>query len=485
MKDHFEVIRTLSNSEFAQFGIFLNSQLHNTSVRLRDYYNFLKKNHKKYITGSLTKEEIKSKFLKSKTLADEQKAEINYRKLISDFNKLLNDYLVYLENEKDDIAAKISLLRSYRTRGLSKRFSSLAADIAEEFADTIPLTSIDYYNRRRFYEELRLNTFSTDYHAASPVIEEESGAIDLTFIIDKLGAYQNMFSLEYVSKKNKHGWTFFDEVSRHIELNTDEIKTSHPAVYFNYTILKLARNPSDIKMYLDLKSFLDKNLSSIPPSRLKRFTFDLINYCYLKVNEGHRDFRKEIHSLIIFLDENDLLLADGDINHSYFKSTIDNITTLRELDWLEYFLDKYSPHIEKDYRDSLTNLAYTKLYLYKGEYDKARDYEKNISYKDYIHYIDAKLTLARIEYEASNTDSVYSVIDSVKKYLNKSASISEYYHFFYKNFINNFTDLIKITEKTFTGINTGFELDKLKKKINGESKPFYGKLWLLSKIEQI
>lgn len=481
MRDHFDIIKSLTKEEFAKLGLFLNSPILNTSVRLINYYNFLKRNYRKYSKQGLSKDDIKSKFFKAKTLSDEQKAEINYRKLISDFNKKLFAFMVFIESEHK-INQKLLLMRAFRKRNLNRNFNDLSEELEDYFLNKAKMDAGDYGEHKKFLEEVRLYTFSTDYHSAGTVVQNESNALDLLFISEKLGAFQNMFSLEYVNKETKYNWSFYDEISNFIEGRIEMIKKTEPCIYFNYMVLKLAKNTSEKSSYTKLKKFLNERVKNIEPIRLKRFTFDLINYCYLQVNEGNSSFRKEIHSLLTFLDENNLLVADGNINHSYFKAAVDNAVSLRELNWLSFFIEKYSNYLEPEYQDSLFNLANTKLYLYRGEYDKARFCENKINYKDYIHYIDAKLTLACIEYESGNIESVLSVFDSVKKYLIKNTHISDFYNFFYKNFINLTTRLIKLNEKKVVGKDIQFELDKVEKSVEKENRPFYGKLWLQNKI---
>src|SRR5690606_5841159 len=121
----------------------------------------------------------------------------------------------------------------------------------------------------------------------------------------------------------------------------------------------------------------------------------------------------------------------------------------------------------------------------KGDYDKARYYESKVNFKDYIHYMDTKLTLVRIEYESGNIDSILSIFDSVKKFLTKNSNISEYYSFFYNNFISIMSRLLKIKERAIRGKNIEFELDKIKADIKNEKKPFHGKLWILQEIDNL
>jgi hypothetical protein len=317
------------------------------------------------------------------------------------------------------------------------------------------------------------------------LIKKESDAADMRFIIEKLELFQSMFSLEYINKETDHSWSFHKEISSFLEANIPDVKQKHPAVYFNYMVLKLALNPHDIRLYKNIKDFLMQSLNNISAVKLSRYTFDLINYCYLMVNEGKAEYRNEMQSLLEFLDEKSLVAPGGNINHSYFKIALENSITLRKLEWLEDFIDKYSQFIEPGYKENLTNLAYAKLYFFKGDYAKARHYQSYVAYTDFIHYIDAKLILACIEYNEYNYSSINLIFDTIKKYIARYKNITSYYRFFYKTFMVFLSRLVKIKEASEAGKDAGFEIKALESAIKNEARSFYGKRWLLERISAL
>lgn len=483
MKNYFEYYKSLSPDEFNSFGKFLNSPFLNSNEKAIKFYSFLKKNFDKFSETGLSKDEIKKKFYHVKTLEDDNRAEVNLRKLMSDFNKLFEKFLAYFEFERKSGYKKILLLHTLRKRKLDNLFESNLSEFEEEFSQNH--INDRYYIRKKVKEEAKIYKFSNDYHSASESVQNESDALDLYFISEKLELFQNMFSMEYINKGLKQDWKFYDEIMLQVEKDSDRIRNEAPSVFFNYAMLKLVTNSEDKKIFSELKEFILDCKTRIRPTELKGMTFDLINYCYLKHTEGFKEYREEMQTLLEFLDENNLMVADGELKYAYFKTAVENSLSLRKFDWLENFTSKYSKYIDQEYRDSLKNLTLANLNFYRGDYAKTRFYQSKVDYKNFIFYTDAKMLLSCVEYEEENDDGVYLIFDSLKKFFKKRTDITDSYINSYRNFMKYLTALTKIRQNINRGIDSEFELFNLKKKLESEPKKFYRCKWLLEKTEQL
>jgi hypothetical protein len=162
-----------------------------------------------------------------------------------------------------------------------------------------------------------------------------------------------------------------------------------------------------------------------------------------------------------------------------YRNIVLSSITLRELKWLEYFIENYTDYLQPEYREDLKNLSYTNLYYAKKEFEKALSCASKINHEFFLFKFDLKNLMLIIYYELDHFESAYSMVDSYKHYLSNSKEITNFYKVPLNNFLKLYFDLLKIKSRQ-----SKEKASFIKNKITNESK-IISKKWLLEKADEL
>jgi hypothetical protein len=295
-----------------------------------------------------------------------------------------------------------------------------------------------------------------------------------------------MFSKQYLNKeKLNYRWELWDEIKRYLEDHITEIKEHHPEIYLRYLMIGMLDFSDDLLLTEYLNTLLDPNCK-LNRNRLAVYYSDFYNYLTMRISRGEHKFRGTLGELFKTLDSKDLLgeLNGRQITYYTFKQVVDTCIYLYDLEWLRYFLEKYSSHINDPHRRDISNLAYAKFYYYSGDFNKARLALDKVGTKDFIHYLDAKLLLTGIEYDAENYVEIFEIFSAVKKYLKSRRDIPQEHSESTNRYICYLVKLIRVAEN-IDGENAEFELDAIESSLKVERGNMYAKTWLENRISAL
>src|SRR3970282_2755243 len=99
------------------FGHFINNPLLNVPARIKELFEYIKKNYEKIKKNSPERDTA------GRIILGDEYSDDSLRKLFSNFIKEIYRFMSFAEFIKDENYAKILLLRQLRERGLSSNFS--------------------------------------------------------------------------------------------------------------------------------------------------------------------------------------------------------------------------------------------------------------------------------------------------------------------------------------------------------------------------
>jgi hypothetical protein len=211
---------------------------------------------------------------------------------------------------------------------------------------------------------------------------------------------------------------------------------------------------------------------------------DLINHCQRMVNYGKTEFEQKIIEFAGLLESKGVFEKFG-ISDNHLKIFIECSIGTKQYEWAEDFIKRNIKHADEANRDSIYNLGLAKIHFFRKEYSISRDYLMKVSFEDYVHYIDAKLIEARIEYEEKCFVEIASIIQTVQKYLKSHTEIGDIYGKSYLAFMDFLIRLVKIYESSLIRKTCDYDIKKLKQGISSYPAQLYGEEWLLEKISEI
>ncbi|MFK8103469.1 MAG: hypothetical protein AB8G15_13130 [Saprospiraceae bacterium] len=383
--------------------------------------------------------------------------------------KVVEEFLIYQELRKDEVRSRIALARIYRDRKLDKSYQKAikAAKTAHE--------SFPYRNEAFLQNEYLLQqedyTYIVSQNRAIPMnLQEVSDALDRSYLADRLRQSCHMLAHQKVYKTDYESG-LIDKVLLHVE---HENFMDNPAIATYYFGYKAIVERENVDFFNQLKVQITKYGHLFPQSEIKDIYLVAINYCIGRVNQGERSFFRDMFDLYKLGLEEQVFIESGIVSRYTFRNIVTTALVLKEFDWVEAFIIKYKVYLAEQYRESFVHFNLSKLHFERGDYDEAMKLLSQFEYKDILLNLNAKAMLIKMYYEQDEMDTLESLLESVRNYLQRKKIIA-YHKSNYKNFIRFTKKLLKVNPYSEA------QKAKLKKEIAAVS-PLTEKAWLLKQL---
>ncbi len=469
-----ELLHAISKEEFEKFGDFIKSPYFNKLPRLIKLYDYINGQFSSTEIDSITRESI-SKYM----YPNEEFKNESIRKLLSDFARMLENFLAQEEFEQNEWDKKIYILRGLRTRRYDDKFFKRLKEFKTEHKNSTQEIDEFYETNTKLTSQEYDYYFNTNFALNNEINQKKSDGLDFEFIAKKLFLFQYMLSREYVNKDLKFRYDFADEIMKYFEMNSKTLKAEHPILFYTYLGVILVFNGFQETDLIEMKNFLDDK--KFYKRKISKPYWDFINYCTVFTNNNKIKYFGDIFFYLKLLDDNNLILDKSELIHYHFKIALEAALRNCEFDWLENFINKHGNKIKHDFKKDMINLSYAKLYLAKNELSKSKEFAGKVGFKDYLHYISSKQILLKIAYEEEDFNLIISIIDTIKKYFYSHDEIPEVYRAGTEEFIDYILKLSKIKENSLLGKEVGFELDEFKLDLKKVLQEVSFSDWLLEK----
>lgn len=463
-----EILSSLSESEFKRFGKFIKSSFHNESPMLIKLYEFFKNYYPD--TTNIYKEDI-GNFIYS----DGKEYDTKLRKLLSEFTKILENFILYIEIETNKFSRNNLLLTISHRRNLSKTFDQTLTDYRKENEKLSERDS--HYFFRKYNIELESFRFLAGKFKNPEIhIRILSESVDDLFLFEKLICIYNITLLRNsFNKEVKTDLNFADEIIQHIEKNEDHYSKNKIIIYAYYLSCMMALKINETEYFFKYKKFILKNHKQFSSKELETFYMNMYSYSIQKVNKGEKPFLKEMMDVYKFTDKN----ADS-IKHMfgfniYYLNAINTGMTLKEFDWVERFIHKYKRSLPEDVREDVFNLGMANFYFFKRNYDEALSHLIKSDYPNYTYYLMAKVLMIKIYFEKKDFEGVLTTIDAMKHFLKRKDLIPER---LIKSNLNFLNCIIKLCGRNKKSSVLNAEM------IANEDMSIANRDWLLEKIRE-
>lgn len=249
----------------------------------------------------------------------------------------------------------------------------------------------------------------------------------------------------------------------------------------NYHLYKANADPESENDYFISHQIFSDHFELINEKyKIKIFTI-MINYCIRKFNDGNLEYQNELFKL--YKEKLSQNLIDDLKNKSYtfnhFRDFVFIGIAVREFEWVENFIEKYSGMLPPGIKEDEIKLSYAKLEFNKKNYERSLAYLEKLKASHYLQYIDKSLFKLFNYYELNEFEEAYLEIDKLKHYFRNNRSVPKAHYNLNMNFLKIYRNLLKIRTnpgKTDTGL-IRKELENL--------KLVSAKKWLIAKINEI
>lgn len=468
------VLEKFSVAELNSFRKFLISPFFNQNERIIALFDLIDdyvRNKKDFY--ELSNEQIWEKVhgnLKDFT-------EIRLRKLFSDIFALSEEYMAHVEFSEEKSFKLSMLFKAYKNRGLRELYPTI-------INDTTQIEKIHKNKNAEFYLHKYMHQRSImEFNLEGQIlarnedlekklnVEEVSYNLDVFYIAEKLKYYCNILSFNRSYKINKK----IIGIEIILKLAQSDVFKDYPPIAVYYTISKTITEENNEAHYYKLKELINDYLHLFSEKEAKEIFESALNYSITKSNRGFNDFDRESFELYKQGLKLEILFEENLLSPGNFRNIVFNALRQGEYVWAENFIREYGIYLDSTIRESNINFSLARIEWYKKDFSKVIEYLAYTEYTEVFQALLSRTLLLLSYYELKETDSLESLLNSFKLYLDREKSYNKERKTQYYNLIKFTRTLLNLTKKDKD------KLQALKEEIE-KAEAVVNKAWLLEKV---
>jgi hypothetical protein len=477
-----ELLKTFSPDELKRFGDFLRSPYFNTSIRVSKLFETVKKYYPDFDSAALEKKKLYSKVLPGKAYNDQIIKNLN-----SELFRLEKEFLAVDNYVNSPHEKSIGLVMQLTSREIDQLFIKEAEHTEAEIREDVNYSDKLTYHLFQIEEERFKNNIFNNKQSLAAVNSVKSGEYLITYFLKNLlrmsiNNHVNRFSLNISSDVDLGdkliSLTDLEKLLSYMESHKIEGALNIKLMYY---ALICNLEPENDKAYHDFRDLLYKNISMLSRAEASLMFTPLEAVIAQKINSGRTEFYRDLFETYEFELRNGIYNFNESTPMTAMKFRNIYLSAVRaeKFQWAEEFINNYRSKLQKEDRQSVTELALAQINFEKKDFDKTLLHLHKVKTGQIFYKVDVKILNLMAFYELSHFESAVSLIDSFRRLLNSNTSLTEQYREKNINFINSLNALMKLKLD-----NDKAGAAKLGEKISAVETIAHKK-WLLKKISEV
>jgi hypothetical protein len=475
-----KILKSFSPDEIKKFSNFLESPYFNTNKRVIKLFSEIKKHYPEFTSKSIEKENIYKKIFPGKPYNEQV-----MKNLVSELLRLEKEFLSVEGFINDPGERSLKLINHAVVKNLDFVFNKGLEEIQEIKSDASLSEKYQYLLYQAEESKFTYNVINNRQSEATSNIEKTGEYLTVFFlkVILRLSinAHINQFSFNKTADNN-----FPEKILKSIELEKllDEMETDKIngvlELRLKYLALTCITDINNDEAYNSYRQLLYSNLSAIGKEESQRSLHFLESIIAQKINAGRREFYKDLFETYKFeIDKK--LVSPNPNNITVMKYRNIYLTAMRvgEYGWVEKFIYDFEPKINDEDRHDIFELAMAQLNFEKKQYENTLKHLNKVKTDQIFFKVDVRILNLMSLYELGHYENAVSLIDSFRKLLAGSNSLTEQYRQKNMNFINSVNALIRLKSDYDNSA-----AEALMEKINAYELIGY-KNWLKEKLLQL
>lgn len=327
----------------------------------------------------------------------------------------------WFSNEKEEILSVLNTVTEPHLekhfRGLSRKFESLQQKSNQPQEDHYRQL-YDYhltYHRQLESRAEKQNDFSH--------LEQADYYLNCSYFLHKLRHYCDAL-----------GYGLFSAQKPDIQLPAHTLKELEDGGYIDkepwlrayFLVARLFEAEDGEPIFYQLKEdFFTTIVKQVPESDANALCIHLSNYCITKkINAGEARFFTELFDVYRQAIEAGLLMKNGVLSYQDYKNIITVGLHIKELDWVEYFIQHYTERLPKEHRKNALTYNLAKVYFNQEKYDEVIAQLREVEYESIVYTLGSKLLLLLTYFEMGEFLALDSLLDSFRIYLRRNREIA-------------------------------------------------------------
>ncbi|MEM1320801.1 MAG: hypothetical protein AAGG75_11130 [Bacteroidota bacterium] len=367
------LLRSLSEKERKEFRRFMEGLYSRQKVAI-EILRYIEQYQPKFESDKLEKDQVLEKVFGIKEA--KSKDEKNLSNTLSDLYKYLEEYLLWQSMKERSFDRTQAMLKIFQEKRLNKfYFQQIDNQLRTLNKASTPqglwlnLQRMLLMHQKYYYsieDKVSLNANSMqlcmDY-------------LDNFFVEAKLRYSAELFSRATIVKED-YKINFLHEVMDWHASNTSQSDVYRQALLNTFNLTQEENH----QLYFQQKELLINNYGLFEKKEYPVLFYSLINYAALVIKRGERQFLEEIFSLYKFGLQKELFIENGFITYVAFHNITNLGCKLKEFEWVEQFIKKWSVYLPKDIKEHACKISWALLYFEQKEFEKVIDCIKDLQF---------------------------------------------------------------------------------------------------------
>lgn len=470
----FELLKSLSKTEFKDFKKVVCSPIYNTNERMLLLYEALKPQFPHFDISGLGKEKLFAKAFPGESFN-------NYKihRLFTQMTQVLEEYLILLEHRSNTIERKKKLVQIYSKRNL-KAFFDREVKLWSEELSASPFGDIEYYQQQLLLNDaLYFHPLHNKYDANDKTLDHLINSLDHYFILAKMRYGLSLKNRERILNKPAI-WRFAIAIQQ--EAQQDSMK-EHP-LFQLYQLAFLLLDQNELSDFSRYEKLLFKCIDQFP-NDAKILFFSGLNYVNRQVNQGVFDFSKKALEWYQFGLKKELLLDKGKLNEVTFGNIVTYGCREKKFTWTNKFMENYAHLLEDKHREEVLAYHIGVWHFYQQHFSKTYAIIMNFAFPD-SYFLKSRLLAIRAVFENFlQDDNYYELLFHQIKAFKQGMKRNKIFSSNAMEPVLNCVNLIGLFAKKIYEFEDKKNIKKELSTLINHYKKLAGKTWLLEKINEI
>jgi len=445
-----EILKSLNKNELKKLADFISSPYFNSKESLHHLTNEITKHYPEFKPEKFEYKRVYKKIYR----ADEYK-EQTIRNLYSEFGVLLRKFVAYerLESHETDFNRMlINGLRDKKCYELSnKAISRMKKEPLKSFN-----TEEDYYYEMYYLENLYAYNITSlnkldlnEYHEVFNNIIDNLSSFYLSNLFYYSGEDSVLTKVHRVKKLIPGKKAAFLNSFNEKEFFKPEYDSPDTAfLKIRYLCFVYSNKDITFEEYKELEELVMKNIESFSVHFINTCWFALLVLILIKLVPKDKKHYQDAFLLNDYFTKLDIFPNDKNVSVSIslFKDVFGTALVLKEYEWAQNFIDKFSPYLEDEARDNEVNYSLGRLNFQLKKYENSIDYLNKVIYPAVLEKINVRFYYLMNYIELKSYQSAISMLNSIKQFYLESKEIPEMFAVLIESSIKFFREIIKAEE---------------------------------------
>lgn len=473
------MLQQLSKREFRRFVEFVHSPYFNKHDRLKDLTDYLYVHLPENNLEALEKNALFEHLFPNEGYNEQRLAD-----LMSYLVKLLEQFLVQLNLERNAFQEELGLMEELAQRDLHKPFQRQARRLRNQQKKEKNRDENYYLQEYLFWNASDSYFMRQQKRTKDESLQQKVDALDLFYLSAKLKNACEMVNRSHVISETYHFW-LTDEVLSYLRNNIDDY-AEHPSIVVYFHILSILTEPDEESHFTKLKAVLAENMGKFRREETRYMYLYMQNYIIYRINKGDQRYLPELFNLYKWLLETEIILEGNYLSQWDYKNIVSAGYRMEAYHWTEQFIHNYRDKLRPEEQENAYNYNLAMLYYYKGEFKRALRLLQTVDFTDLYYALGARSILMKSYYDLEDWDPLYSLFDSFSVYLKRNKQISGYQQEIHLNFIRITRKLAGLRIKQIAN-NNEITVDQLEKVLHKmeQNRQIAHYTWLYKRLKRL